>query len=95
MKKALTARGVKHMKINHFIFKQVTEDDEVISREALKDLTPLTNEDEQKSKKVFIDMMLERLLGEELRELLYHREPFERPGSAFQENDSNRSCRYR
>ena len=70
MKKALTARGVKHMKINHFIFKQVTEDDEVISREALKDLTPLTNEDEQKSKKVFIDIMLERLLGEELREFL-------------------------
>ena len=70
MKKALAARGVKHMKINHVIFKQVTEDDEVISREALKDLTPLTNEDEQKSKKVFIDIMLERLLGEELREFL-------------------------
>jgi hypothetical protein len=70
MKKALAARGVKHMKINHVVFKQVTEDDEVISREALKDLTPLTTEDEQKSKKVFIDIMLERLLGEELKEFL-------------------------
>ncbi len=70
MKKALAAKGVKHMKINHVIFKQVTEDDEVISREALKDLTPLTGEDEGKSKKVFIDIMLERLMGEELREFL-------------------------
>ena len=70
MKKALSTRGVKHMKINHVVFKQVTEDDEVISREALKDLTPLANEDGRKSKKFFIDMMLERLLGEELRELL-------------------------
>src|SRR5208337_3666505 len=70
MKKALATQGVKHMKINHVIFKQVTEDDEVISREALKELTPLTNEDEHKSKKVFIDIMLEHLLGEELREFL-------------------------
>ena len=70
MKKALAVRGVKHMKINHVIFRKVTEDDEVISREALRDLVPLTNEDEHKSKKLFIDMMLERLLGEELREIL-------------------------
>jgi hypothetical protein len=71
MKKALAARGVKHIKINRVIFKKVTEDDEVVSREALKDLTPkITNEDELKSKKFFIDIMLEHLLGEELRELL-------------------------
>ena len=71
MKKALAARGVKHIKINRVIFKKVTEDDEVITREALKDLTPkITNEDERKSKKFFIDIMLEHLLGEELRELL-------------------------
>jgi hypothetical protein len=71
MKKALAARGVKHIKINRVIFKKVTEDDEVVAREALKDLTPkITNEDELKSKKFFIDIMLEHLLGEELRELL-------------------------
>jgi len=70
MKKALAARGVKHMKINHVMFRKVTEDDEVISREALKDLAPQTNEDERKSKKLFIEMMMERLLGEELRGIL-------------------------
>ena len=70
MKKALAARGVKNMKINHVIFKQVSEDDEVISREALKDLTPINKEDERKSKKFIIDIMLERLLGEEIREVL-------------------------
>ena len=70
MKKALMARGVKHMKINHVIFKKVTEDEEVISREALKELTPLTTENEKKSKKLFIDVMLEHLLVEDLREFL-------------------------
>jgi len=70
MKKALAARGVKHMKINHVMFRKVTEDDEVISREALKDLAPQTNEDERKSKKFLIDIMLERLLGEEVEEFL-------------------------
>ena len=69
MKKALLARGVKYVKINRVFFKKVTQDHEVISREALKDLTPKLSEDaENKSKTLFIDMILERLLAEELKE---------------------------
>ncbi len=71
MEKALVARGVKHVKINHVFFKKVTHDDEVISREALNELTPrIEDEEEHKSKKLFIDMVLERLLAEELKETL-------------------------
>ena len=71
MKKALAVRGVRHMKINHVVFRKVTEDDEVISHEALKNLTPtITDEEERKSKKLFIDMVLKRLLAEEFKETI-------------------------
>jgi hypothetical protein len=71
MRKALVTRGVKHVQINHVFFKKVTLDDEVISREALKELTPkIADHDEKESKKLFIDMVLERLLAEELKETL-------------------------
>jgi GGDEF domain-containing protein len=71
MRKALAARGVRHVKINHVFFKKVTRDDEIISNEALEKLTPkIAEQDEKESRRLFIDMVLERLLAEELKETL-------------------------
>jgi hypothetical protein len=71
MKKALVVRGVKHVRINHVVFKKVTEDDEIISQEALKGLTLKTSDaDDSQSKKLFIDMVLGQILAEDLKETL-------------------------
>ena len=67
MKKALTAKNIIHLKINHVFFKKVTEDDEVISREALKKATPQMMEKPLvESKKVLFDSLLQSVLTEEL-----------------------------
>jgi len=66
MKDALAAKGVDFMKINHVFYKKVTEDDEVVCREALKKVTPaMMEEDQFKSKKMLIDALLETVLTEE------------------------------
>lgn len=66
MKKGLQAKNVNHLRINHVIYKKVTADDEVVSREALKKITPqMMDADEEKSKKLFIDALLESVLSEE------------------------------
>ena len=64
-KKAIFARGVSSIKVNHVRFKKVTDDDEVISRDALKDLTPqmMAAEDEAKTRKMFMDTLLESVLS--------------------------------
>jgi hypothetical protein len=71
-KKAIFARGVTSMKVNHVRYKKVTEDDEVISRDALKDLTPqmMAAEDEAKTRKMFMDTLLESVLTEEFAKTL-------------------------
>ena len=71
-KKAIFARGVTSIKVNHVRYTKVTEDDEVISRDALKDLTPqmLAAEDEAKSRKMFMDTLLESVLTEEFAKTL-------------------------
>jgi len=66
MKDALEAKGVDFMKINHVFYKKVTEDDEVVSKEALKKVTPaMMEEDRLKSRKMFVDALLESVLTEE------------------------------
>ena len=71
-KKAIFARGVSSIKVNHVRFKKVTDDDEVISRDALKDLTPqmMAAEDEAKTRKMFMDTLLESVLTEEFAKTL-------------------------
>ncbi len=65
MKGALAEKGITNLKINHVFYKKVTEDDEVVARDVLKNITPeMMGEDELKSKKLFIDMVLESGLGE-------------------------------
>ncbi|RPI76508.1 MAG: hypothetical protein EHM45_12730 [Desulfobacteraceae bacterium] len=66
MKKGLQAKNVQYLRINHVVYKKVTADDEVVSREALKKITPeMMDADEEKSKKLFIDALLESVLSEE------------------------------
>jgi hypothetical protein len=71
MKKALFGKGVRHLKINHVFYKKVTENDEVVSRDALKKVTPhLQGEDERGSKKMFLDMVLQSVMAEEFEKTL-------------------------
>ena len=71
MKAALTEKGIANLKINHVFYKKVTEDDEVVSRDVLKNVTPeMMDEDQARSKKLFIDMVLESVLGEEFEKTL-------------------------
>ncbi len=71
MKGTLTEKGITSLKINHVFYKKVTEDDEVVSRDVLKNIIPeMMDEDELKSKKLFIDMVLESGLGEEFEKNL-------------------------
>ena len=71
-KKAIFSRGVTNIKINHVRYKKVTEDDEIIDRDTLKDLTPnlMTAEDEAKTRKMFMDSLLESVLTEEFAKTL-------------------------
>jgi ferritin-like metal-binding protein YciE len=68
MKKRLKTRRVNHLKINHFIFIKATEDDELVSRSALKSMSPeLSEEAQTRSKELFLDMILESVLSEEIQ----------------------------
>jgi hypothetical protein len=71
MKGALAEKGITNLKINHVFYRKVTEDDEVVSRDVLKNVTPeMMDEDQARSKKLFIDMVLESVLGEEFEKTL-------------------------
>ncbi len=71
MKEVLAEKGITNLKINHVFYKKITEDDEVVSRDVLKNITPeMMDEDELKSKKLFIDMVLESVLAEEFEKNL-------------------------
>ena len=71
MKKALSTKGIRHIKINHVVYIKATEDDELVSREALKEMTIELSEDEQqKARKQFMDMILESVLAEEFEKTL-------------------------
>ncbi len=82
-KKAIFARGVSSIKVNHVRFKKVTDDDEVISRDALKDLTPqmMAAEDEAKTRKMFMDTLLESVLTEEFAKTLNIESLMANPGA--------------
>jgi GGDEF domain-containing protein len=69
-KKTLSNRGVFNIKVNHVTFQKVTEDDQIVSRDALKKVTPLMDADDQESRKKFLDTLLESVLSEELSKTL-------------------------
>jgi hypothetical protein len=70
VKDALVKRGVFNIKVNHVIFKKVTEDDQVVSREALKKVTPMLDADNQEERKRFMETLLESVLSEEFAKTL-------------------------
>lgn len=80
-KKTLSNRGVFNIKVNHVTFKKVTEDDQIVSRDALKKVTPLMDADHQESRKKFLDTLLESVLSEELSKTLNITNLMADPGS--------------
>ncbi len=82
-KKAIFARGVTSIKVNHVRYKKVTDDDEVIARDALKELKPqmLAAEDEAKTRKMFMDTLLESVLTEEFAKTLNIESLMANPGA--------------
>jgi len=67
MKKALSGNSVNNIKINHVFFKKVTADDEVVSKDRLKDVpagTPKASHTAMKEE--LMDMMVGSIVMEEL-----------------------------
>jgi len=81
MKKRLDAIGISHFKINHVLFKKVTTDEEIISRQAFEKLTSEIIDDSQlTSKKLFLDMVIEGVMMEEFEKTLTIKNLVENPG---------------
>ncbi len=70
VKKELFAKGAFNIQVNHVIYKKVTEDDQIVSREALKNVTPDLDSDSQESRKRFMETLLESVLTEEFAKTL-------------------------
>jgi hypothetical protein len=81
LKKILAVKGANNIKINHVTYKKVTEDDQVVSREALKNVTPLTDEEDQESRKKFLETLLESVLTDEFAETLNITNLISNPGA--------------
>ncbi len=70
VKKSLFSRGAYNIKVNHVLYKKVTEDDQVVSRDALKNVTPSMEAEDSRSRKKFMDTLLESILTEEFANTL-------------------------
>ncbi|MBI5550202.1 MAG: hypothetical protein HY911_01755 [Desulfobacterales bacterium] len=70
IKDTLLKRGVFNIKVNHVVFKKVTEDDQVVSRDALKKVTPMMDADNKEDRKRFLETLLESVLSEEFAKTL-------------------------
>lgn len=67
MKKALSSSGVNKIKINHVIFKKMTADDKVVSKDTIaEDLPGMPKAPQIAAKTKFMDMMVENLVMEEV-----------------------------
>ncbi len=80
MNKAMKAKRIQHVRLNHVYFKKVSGDEEVVSREALKKIAVSGGEDgPSHPKKMFIDMVLESILAEEFGKTLTVRNLIDHP----------------
>jgi len=71
MRNALIAQGIRHIKINHVVYIKATEDDELVSRDALKEMTlDISKDSQEKTRKQFMDLILESVLAEEFEKTL-------------------------
>ena len=68
MKSALSGKMVSNLKINHVLYKKVTADDEVVSKEKLDDLNKSSQDgDSAKMYGEVVNMMAESILAEEVQ----------------------------
>lgn len=70
IKKMLFSKGAFNIKVNHVLYKKVTAEDQIISREALKEVTPAIEDEDSQSRKKFMDTLLETILTEEFAKTL-------------------------
>jgi GGDEF domain-containing protein len=80
IKSDLIRRGAYNLKVNHVLYKKVTEDDHVVSREALKQVTPSMEDDDSASRKKFMDTLLETILTDEFANTLNIKSLLDNPG---------------
>jgi GGDEF domain-containing protein len=80
IKSNLIRRGAYNLKVNHVLYKKVTEDDQVVSREALKQVTPSMENDDSESRKKFMDTLLETILTDEFANTLNIKSLLDNPG---------------
>jgi hypothetical protein len=69
-KQSIASRGVHNIKVNHVRFKKVTEEDQIISREALRKVAPIVDDEEEQNRKRFMETLLESVLAEEFAQTL-------------------------
>jgi GGDEF domain-containing protein len=98
LKHSLSQKGIYNIKINHVVYRKVTEDDQVVSRDALKKVTPLLDSDNQEHRKRFMETLLESVLTEEFAKTLNITNLMNNPGAFSRqliENDLQAADRLR
>jgi hypothetical protein len=81
IKKTLSAKGAYNIQVNHVLYKKMTEDDQIVSREALKNITPDLDGDDHESRKRFMETLLESVLTEEFAKTLNIQSLMANPGA--------------
>ena len=86
MKKAIFKKRINRIKINHVFYKKVSAEDEVISRDVLKKVTPeMSGESQDKIKQMFIDSVFDSVLMEEFVKSLNLKNVLQNPGDLSKE----------
>jgi hypothetical protein len=86
MNKAIFKKRINRIKINHVFYKKVSAEDEVISRDVLKKVTPeMTGEHQDKIKQMFIDSVFDSVLMEEFVKTLNLKNLLKSPGDLSKE----------
>ena len=81
LKQALIHKGIFNIKVNHVVLKKVSEDDQVVSRDALKQITPLMDTDDPRHRKQFMETLFESVLTEEFAKTLSITNMMANPGA--------------
>jgi len=80
MKKALLRSNVKKIRINHVIFKKMTADDKVVSKDTIvEDLSGIPKAPQSAAKTKLMDMMVENIVMEEVEKSLSIKSLMENP----------------
>jgi hypothetical protein len=86
MNKAMFKKKISRIKINHVFYKKVSAEDEVISRDALKKVTPeMSSVHQDKMKQMFMDSVFNSVLQEEFIKNLNLQNLLKNPGDLSKE----------